>query len=636
VATKSFHVSNCVVAPPQFTPSLFISLLSLLSSSSNNDFEWQLVSRTGQVTSNFDNNVYNQLAEGGINSTLGQVKNCGSSTSALRIITLKVIELLNDSRAAGEMCLGSGNQDKLNDETRLCLQKWTAGKAILNEIVSVVKELHDGLGFATFFLSIGRQLEPHQFNLIFPLPSDTPLRTAEDLFSDSCGRGSLATALSALPLFSCHSESQENVTKLVYHCLLKIEENFRSCYSATALTSLEDEVFLHQLFWFGVKLEDAIEIENSFQAKGGSICTSESNKDDHSLDSRESSLCSSSTSNDEESSIDEDYGDESPTDEDDGFASVSSSKSYEADYPLETFSSEDSQDISFLSPCRTPRKEIKQKPKVGIVNQVVRTISTSGDNPVNPMEEDAINQAASSFILSGFDDMTVTSAPRTPLPATQNENSASVPELDDGRTSESEEVSVYEDSDMLSNTVAPATVAGAVSLFMCNVLAFGSRSHSKNITPNHGWKALSAVAHLLQGDRETIAITAAGSANAQMISRTLTIKDFLSAAGPFCHIEEMTDERDQCEVIAELCEQLTFYCRQQLLPQAFDGVFNLVLLLLLRYDACHDVQQCRATLIAAGIVTGHLSSRISELLALSEAPCDVNDIYSLYSAKMNA
>ena len=59
-------------------------------------------------------------------------------------------------------------------------------------------------------------------------------------------------------------------------------------------------------------------------------------------------------------------------------------------------------------------------------------------------------------------------------------------------------------------------------------------------------------------------------------------------------------------------------------------VFNLILLLLLRYDACHDVRLSRTNLIAIGIVSGHLSGRICELLDFSKS-CDVNDIYCVYA-----
>jgi len=489
---------------------------------------------------------------------------------------------------------------------------------MLSEIVTVAKEMWAALGFATFFLSIGRQLEPHQFNLIFPLPSELftpdqpPLRTAEDLFSVSCSLGSLSTALSALPLFSCHEESQRSVAKLIYHCLIKIEENFRSCASYTALTSGEDEAFLHQLFWFGVKLEDAIEIENSYEKQDEWSCPSDSTEDKHSSQSSQSLVSSSST---EESLIDQD------TDE---FVSVSPSvESHVADCTLGTYSSEESHDVSFLSPCRTPN----QKHRVGVIKKVVTKIFPSADSPDNSisLEEDAIQEAASSFIFSGFDEVPLKSPHCTPLPE------VSQLEMDDDNPSDSDESNDAVDTLPLDELSHPS-VAGAISIFIRHAIAFGGAY--ENDTQNYGWKAVSAIAHILQGDRETLAITTAGSSNAQSIAASIEVKDFIAAATTHFHLgHHSADKKKYCNTVANLLVRLASDCRRQIHPQAFGTVFNLILLLLLRYDSCRDVELCRATLIAVGLVSGHLSGRIGELLDLTETPCDAKDIYLMYTAK---
>jgi hypothetical protein len=311
VATNSFHVTDCIVAPPPFTPFLFVSFLTLSLKSLSTDY-YQLVNCLGQGN---PESLYaesnHELAIKSIKSTMRQqVHGLGSTSSVLRLITLKVVELLDDSKTVNDVAVGSVVPDHTINDEMLLLQKWKVGKAILSEIVAVVNEMYDALGFATFFLSVGRQLEPHQFDLIFPLPAlslapnSPPLHTAEDLFSLSCECGSLATALSALPLFSSHKESVRMVTKLIYHCLIKIEENFQSCSSHTAITSDEDESYLHQLFWFGLKLEDAINIEKSYEEEmeedeSSSAC--ESKEDELSFDSSQSSVDSSSTADDGES-----------------------------------------------------------------------------------------------------------------------------------------------------------------------------------------------------------------------------------------------------------------------------------------------------------------------------------------------
>jgi hypothetical protein len=295
----SFHVSNCIVAPPPFTPFLYVLFLTLSSESSSSDFEWQLVDHLGHNSTDrtCDEPNNHEVAMKNIKSILhGQMYGIGSTSTALRLITMKVVEILNASRSVSDHRIDSETTDHMSNDKVLLLQKWKLGKAVLFEIAAAVNEMYDALGFATFFLSVGRQLEPHQFHLIFPLPaiSLTPnamaLHTSEDLFSLSCHCGSLVTAISALPLFSSHEESICMVTKLIYHCLAKIEENFLSCSSQTAITSDEDESYLHQLFWFGVKLEDAIEIEQTFQDVNH---TFESNEDEHSFDSGQSSEDSS-------------------------------------------------------------------------------------------------------------------------------------------------------------------------------------------------------------------------------------------------------------------------------------------------------------------------------------------------------
>jgi hypothetical protein len=296
---NSFHVTNIIVAPPPFTSFLFVSFLILSSRSSSCGSNPDRTSKSNH-----------ELAIESIKSTIRQqLHGRGSTSSALRLITLKVVELLEESKSVSNICVASKIPDLIGKDKLFLLQKWRLGKAVLSEIVTAVNEFYDALGFATFFLSVGRQLEPHQFDLIFPLPaislapSSPYLHTAEDLFLLSCECGSLATALSALPLFKSHEESVHMVNKLIYHCLIKIEENYQLCSTHTAITSYEDESHLHQLFWFGVKLEDAIEIEKSNEVgmeEYGSSREYESLEEEHPFDSNQSSVDSSSTSDDGE------------------------------------------------------------------------------------------------------------------------------------------------------------------------------------------------------------------------------------------------------------------------------------------------------------------------------------------------
>ena len=544
-APASFHVTSGTISPPQFTPFLYVSFLEVSSSSSTD---------SGEDVSN------SSFSRDHIKSTIHRVKGLGSSSSALRLITFKVVQLLDAGKDVS----------------------WSTGKAILAEIVSIVKEMYDPLGFATFFLSVGRQLEPHQFNLIFPLPSDDSppvLRTAEDLFYLACSHGSLATAVSALPLFSSHEVSQQSVVKLINHCLIKIEENVQSYFSHTILTSEDDESYLHQLFWFGVKLEDALEIEKSY---------ADEEVDNQSIGSSQSSIsASSSTTNYEESSSDDDSDEETD----------------QADCTFDTYSSvdDDSREISFLTPCRS--RTPKKKPKVGIVKKVVKRLFPSANNsPVNnSKEEGAIHDAASSFILNGFDEL---SSAKNPKEASDDE--------------------YFADKEHVPSLSAHVTVGGTICLFLNHLIA-----PCKGV--NQGWKVLSVVAHLLQGDRETSAITSAASANAQRIAGMITLQDLQSITS--CNVSEEEDKDKAFGRIASHLVNITSDCHQQIKSQACDIVFNLILLLLLRYDTCQDVQIHKGALISIGIVSGHLCGRIDELLGEN---CDTSIIYATYTKQLNA
>lgn len=265
-----------------------------------------------------------------------------------------------------------------------------------------------------------------------------------------------------------------------------------------------------------------------------------------------------------------------------------------SDYMLDKSSSEESHNVSFLSPCQSRLR----KPRNGLVKRVTQRLFPSSGSTIIPdslnEDEDAVKEAASLFILSGFNDSPIES-----LPVQHNSHVTPVIKLVDGKASSSKGRSPY--------GVFPS-VAGAVCLFIGRAIFDGTDNENGE---NYGWKAVSAVAHLLQGDRETVAITSASMENSKRISRMLSTKDIMSFT-------------------AGILVNLTSSCRRQIHPELFGTVFNLILLLLLRFDVCHDVQLSRTTLITVGVVSGHLSGRIDELLDLSE-PCDVNDIYSVYA-----
>jgi len=540
-AILSFHVSNCVVAAPHYTPSLFLSFLNL--------------AKQGPTSYKSQPNRDDSFEKNYIRMILlkARNKNNGSSRSALRMIILKVVELLDESK---------GNEDKL--------QEWNEGMSILQEVVSVAREIFDELSFASFFLSVGRQLEPHQFDLIFPLPLERGRGiSAEDLFTVAVKKGSMSVALSGLSLFTCHQETQIRVVQLLFHSLFRIDE----ILALSATFSSEEDKFLHQLYWFGVKLEDAIIEEQALEKSGNMV---------DSIGSGESATSNSITSFDE-SSI--------------GYAS-------NGDYSVEISEDSsgtllaDSQDVSFIS-CRSQ----KRKPREGLVTKVVSRLFQSSQTPQNnAFEEDAIYEAATSFIISGFDydKEAITSTKSSDLRNSETHHSG-----DD------------------SFDIPLISVAGSTCAFLSYAIGFNDEPASIA----GGWVTISKIAYLIQGDRDTLAISHAAASNAVRISRLVTVDELTDVCTFDQAILESASQQPYSHVVSFL-EHLVKHCCDQIhSDQAVESILNFVLLLLLRHDMCEDVQVNRGTLFLIGIVCGHLSGSITNLIGQTSQDYDVHRIY---------
>ena len=532
-SVSSLHISNCIIGPPPFTSTLYVSFMNLV------------------LRKNCSSNEYYRQH---IRSTLRQTERV-SSLSSLRIIVFKIIELLTGAK----------------DST--CTD-WIMGKSILREVSFAMSDAFDDLATTTFWLSVGRQLEPHQFSLIFPIPNRSTASTAEDLFCVSCDYGSLSSALSALPLFSCHVSSQKKVVQLLYHCLDGIKCSVEATLTAGAHVFTEEVKFIHQLFWFGVKLEDAIE---SLDASNGSQLSCDESIASMSTETSESTSRSSSSS----------------TKDDCNESFMHSSKSPNS------------------SPCRALQNG---RTKTGIISKVVGNLfSPSRYQENGTVDEDAIYDAASSFIISGFDSPAKTRL-TTPLPVRQDV-ARSMHVHDDSNTRRKLSFDESNTTDQLD--YYDVTVAGAVSVFINDTIGLGQEFHPSQQTRLNGWKAVSLVAHLLQGDRETSAIASVASPIALRISRVSTVK----VNSTFDHSNNNSNE-----IVLKFLQQLISECTAQIQPDACGVIFNLILLLLLRYDTCEDVHAFKTTLVIIGIVCGHISGRIAELVDLSSE----NPIQSLY------
>jgi hypothetical protein len=227
----------------------------------------------------------------------------------------------------------------------------------------------------------------------------------------------------------------------------------------TSLSRLpaEEMKFVHQLFWFGVKLEDDIESLNLIE-------------DADSLPLfNESILSATNLSSDTESDK----------------------------------SSADSKEV-----MATPRRAAKIPAKSGIISKVATKIFPTKDQTKGTVDEDVIHDAASIFIISGFGSP-IKSRLTTPLPV-RKDIARSIRTHDQGTTkrrlSFDETNSIQDPLEYLD-----VTVAGAVTTFISSNIGLGKDSSSDSMA---GWQIVSLNTHLLQGDWETAAITAAASVNA--------------------------------------------------------------------------------------------------------------------------
>jgi len=532
-----FHVGSMTIAPPHFAPRVYAALL-----------------RTALECRSVDDprGEGDDTALEAIQSPLIGTRHLGSSSSALRRITLKVVDILNSSKAARNK-LDTAN---LDDDEQRELRLWNMGKTLMTRIVTVAQEVLNELQFASLFLSIGRQLEPHEFALIFPLPAAESPITAEDLFVHSGARGSLRTAASSLPLFSSHGESHGIVVQLLCHCLRKLDED---CKISGVKTSQEEQSFLHQLFWFGVKLEEALEIERSEQQTvgetfGGSSCD------------ESSSSTSDSSSADEDSTVLVNHEDLTAP-----FESIDEEFSDDEDSEV--------QERGFLTPCRTQRLE--RKSRTGILRKVVTSlfVETEKTAPTNDAEED-IADAASSFVLSGFEEAMLAEKTGNDSVAEKTGNDSDEEDSTDGYSREGERI--------LVEGLSRPSVAGAMCMFVCHSI--------QRKDAYRGWRALSAVARIIVGDRSNDAIKRRCSDRVLDICREMKVVDSNDPVG-----------------VCKFLKRLDLSCSEQMHAQCCEDVFNLVLILLMSFDS-GDEAMFVPLLVSVGVVTGVATRRIDELI----------------------
>lgn len=138
-------------------------------------------------------------------------------------------------------------------------------------VTDIARDFSTNLQFATLLLAVARQIEPNQLAYLFPLspayavfPFDPQTseafvsrhnaRSAKDLFD--IARTSFPTSLSALTLLDLQSLSHDYVGPLFKIALSHFLDNI-GAFSNEFDQTKEERRVLSDLFWFGIKVQDA-------------------------------------------------------------------------------------------------------------------------------------------------------------------------------------------------------------------------------------------------------------------------------------------------------------------------------------------------------------------------------------------
>ena len=541
-----FGTGECLLGPSTIISSLYLSYADVVSGQS------ALASNPKSPNVLTSRNYINYL--------LRNRKNEDVVFSALRIIILQTVGALASMR----------KRPNRNEK-----QTVVFARALLREVVSTTRSTLPPLVFCRFFLGLGRQLEPHDFTELFPLPyhdyelnKESPL-SFESLFEESLRCGSIAIPSAALPLFSSRMKSLSWCKHLLWQCLYVIRKVIKENISSELDESLEEKEFILQLYKFGVKLEDVNNAEST---------------SDYSNDETENEAM---TSLDANSSLYDSY---EYSDDDD----VSSPN--REDGEIQQPRSRMSRLVSLITPMiwdTTPAKPSKDE-----------------------MEEKAIADAASTFIFSVFDDDNDKSTSengelfnqKDDISTNRDESILTVVEEEieekakegeqsnfvEGNTSSGTSVSLK-----LSIQVPPLvhrSIAGIVCEHLVDEFHMVWRLHPNDSSSTPSWMAIACLASLIGEGRGSLSPQAV--ADFRHILQSIPEEDLMQYAKP--------DSNVLVDQIAEISQHFSG-CEA-------DSVFDLILVLLQRHEIHQDVQEYSVPLIIMAIIMGNISGRLDDVM----------------------
>lgn len=168
-------------------------------------------------------------------------------------------------------------------------------KGLLSNTVVIAQSAMSSIQFTSLILNIGRQLELHQFDVLFPLKlpnivtklelhddfflshssrkvshskSTIRMTTVSDLCSIAVAAGSVLVASSALPLLTKKKLTYKQCIQLLYHCITTLFNFDMKENNGNLLLVQEECAFMYQLFRYGLKLENSNNLDNEEKISG--------------------------------------------------------------------------------------------------------------------------------------------------------------------------------------------------------------------------------------------------------------------------------------------------------------------------------------------------------------------------------
>jgi hypothetical protein len=159
---------------------------------------------------------------------------------------------------------------RLSRKARMLHQKRVVLKSIQSQVVRIAMYSLVHIQFASLFLGVGRQLEAHHFEYLYPLAlssnisDDVQELTLQQIFAAAVNDGSFSIPAGALPLIPDQQLVHTLCINLLHHAICTIL-CFKNPNSVEINCMREEVSAFRQLFLYSLKLEDAQRLHISQQ-----------------------------------------------------------------------------------------------------------------------------------------------------------------------------------------------------------------------------------------------------------------------------------------------------------------------------------------------------------------------------------